>query len=94
MPLNWRASTNACFGRRSLFRAPNGMAGLARTPVVPEATPVRALSAQLRRPRTRSATSAQRRLLPSGERKYRSWPPEFPLPTQPTANAILETTSR
>jgi hypothetical protein len=32
--------------------------------------PVRALSAQLRRPRTRSATAALRRLRPSAERKY------------------------
>src|SRR5271170_6164497 len=38
------------------------MTGFARTPVVPEAAPVGALSAQLRRPRSRSATSAIRRL--------------------------------
>src|ERR1700722_4804940 len=37
------------------------MAALARTPVLPEAAPVRALSAQLRRPRPRSATAGLRR---------------------------------
>jgi hypothetical protein len=49
------------------------MVALARTLVLPEATRVGALSAQLRRPRPRSATSAIRRLQPSGERKLRSF---------------------
>jgi hypothetical protein len=40
----------------SLVRASNGMAALARTPVLPEATVLGVLSAQLRRPRTQSAT--------------------------------------
>jgi hypothetical protein len=43
------------------FRARIGMTGLARTPVLPEATPVGALSAQLRHPRTRPAMCAKRR---------------------------------
>ncbi len=47
---------------RSAFRPRDGMAALARTPVLPKATRVGAQSAQLRRPRPRSATSAQRRL--------------------------------
>ena len=46
---------------------------MARTPVVPEAVPVGALSAQLRRPRPLSATSAKRRFQPSGVRKYRAF---------------------
>jgi hypothetical protein len=40
----------------------NGMTAMAVTPALPEATRVGALSAQLRRPRPRSGTSAQRRL--------------------------------
>src|ERR1700745_3708338 len=40
------------------------MAALSRPPVLTEAIPVRALSAHLRRPRPRSATSAIRRLGP------------------------------
>ena len=36
-------------GRQDLFRARNGMAALARTPVLPGATPVGSLSALLRR---------------------------------------------
>ena len=51
-------------GGAAVFRAPNGMAAMARTPVLPGATPVRALTAQLRHPRPRSATSAIRRLRP------------------------------
>ena len=43
--------------------ARNEMAALARTPVLPEATLVGAVSAQLRRPRSRSATAG---LLDSG----------------------------
>ena len=39
----------------------DGTTGFARTPVLPDAALVGALSAQLRRPRTRSATSASRR---------------------------------
>jgi hypothetical protein len=35
---------------------------MTRTPVVPEGTPVRAVSAQLRRPGSGSAMSAKRRL--------------------------------
>jgi hypothetical protein len=42
----------------------DGMAALARTPVLPRATPVCAVSAQLRRPRPLSATSAKRRSPP------------------------------
>jgi hypothetical protein len=41
-----------------LFRAGNGMVALARTPVLPESISLGALSAQLDRPRSRSATSA------------------------------------
>src|SRR5208337_1927096 len=43
------------------IHARNGMAALGRTPVLPEATSVGALSAQLSRPRTRSRTAAIRR---------------------------------
>ena len=43
------------------IRARSGIAALARTPVIPEATP----AAQLRRPRSRSATAGLRRLRPS-----------------------------
>jgi hypothetical protein len=52
----------------------DGMAALGRTPVLPEATPVGALSAQLRRSRPRSAMAPLRRFEPSGVRKYRSFP--------------------
>ena len=45
------------------------MTALVRTPVLPEATSVGALSAQLRRQGTRSPTSALRRLEPSASRK-------------------------
>jgi hypothetical protein len=41
-----------------LFRAGNGMVALAHTPVLPESISLGALSAQLDRPRSRSATSA------------------------------------
>ena len=44
--------------RAGKVRARNGMAALARTPVLPEAALVGAVPAQLRRPRTQSATSA------------------------------------
>jgi len=44
---------------------------MARIPALPEATPIGALSAHLRRPRPRSATSAIRRLLPDGKRVSR-----------------------
>jgi hypothetical protein len=40
----------------------SAMTAITRTPVVPEAAPVGALSAQLRRPRPRTAMSAKRRL--------------------------------
>jgi hypothetical protein len=40
------------------LRALRRMTAMARTPVLPEATPVGALSAQLRRPSPRYATSA------------------------------------
>src|SRR5260370_41279298 len=40
--------------------ARNGMAAIAQNPALPDATPGGPLSAQLRRPRTRSATSAIR----------------------------------
>jgi len=43
------------------LRALRRMTAMARTPVLPEATPVGALSAQLRHSRPRSATSAIRR---------------------------------
>jgi hypothetical protein len=55
------------------FRAPDGMTAMARTPVLPGATPVGSLSAQLRRPRPRSATGALRRLRPSPARNLRSF---------------------
>jgi len=45
---------------------------MARTQVLPEATIVGALSAQLSRPRMQPAMSAIRRLRPSAPRKYRS----------------------
>ena len=48
------------------------MTAITRTPVVPEAAPVGALSAQLRRPRPWSAPSAIRRYRPSAVRKKRS----------------------
>jgi hypothetical protein len=51
------------------LRALRKMTAMARTLVLPEATAVGALSAQLRRPRPRSATSAIRRLRPSAVRK-------------------------
>ena len=53
-----RASAPPARRRSSLFRARNGTAAVARTPVLPEATLIGSLSAQLRRPRPRSATSA------------------------------------
>ena len=46
----------------SRLRALRRMTAMARTPVLPEATPEGALSAQLRRPRPRSATAALRQL--------------------------------
>jgi hypothetical protein len=46
------------------------MTAFARTPGLPEATLVRALPAQLRRPRPRPAMSGQRRLQPAASRKY------------------------
>ena len=53
------------FGQCSLFRTPSRLTALSRTPVLPEATVVGAVSAQLRRPRPQSATSAIRRLRPA-----------------------------
>jgi len=50
----------------------NRTTGFARTPVLPAATPVGALSAQLRRPRLRSATAGLRRLRPSAARRERT----------------------
>jgi len=44
------------------------MLAFVQTPVLPEATAVRALPAQLRRPSQPSATSASRRLRPAGTR--------------------------
>jgi hypothetical protein len=55
---------NVLLGRRSLVRARNGMAALARTPIFPEATPVGALSAQ---ERNRSRGSRGERALGSNE---------------------------
>jgi hypothetical protein len=49
-------------GGEAYFAIAIGMEALARTPVLPEATLVSVLSAQLRRPRPRSATGALRRL--------------------------------
>jgi hypothetical protein len=57
-------------GQQSPLRAQNGTTATARTPVLPEATPVGVLCAQLRRPRPWSATSALRRLWPSPSRRY------------------------
>jgi hypothetical protein len=48
------------------------MTAMARTPVFPEATSIGALSAQLRRPRRRSATCALRRFETSPSRKERA----------------------
>ena len=47
------------------------MTAIARTTALPEATPVGALSAQLRRPRSRSAMSGVHRLRPAGIRERR-----------------------
>ena len=52
---------NFRFGRVTYLRARGATAAMARTPVVPEATAVGALSAQRRRTRPRSAMSASRR---------------------------------
>jgi hypothetical protein len=54
------------------IRARNGTPAMARTPVLPEATPVGAVSAQLRRSRQRSASSASRRLRSSDTRNQAS----------------------
>ena len=48
--------------------ARNGMMAMEPTPVLPEAVPVGAFPAQLRRPRSRAGVTAQRRLQPAGER--------------------------
>jgi len=48
-------------GGEAYFAPRNGMTGMAGTPVLPEATLVGAVTAQLRRPRRRSATPALRR---------------------------------
>jgi hypothetical protein len=57
--------TRYCRGDRSeLFRARNGTTGIARIPDLPEAALVGAISAQLRRPGSRSAMSASRRSAP------------------------------
>jgi len=53
---------NVCFGGDEAMPRQRSMSGLRPTPAVPRATPVRALSAQLRRPRPHSATTAPRRL--------------------------------
>ena len=50
------------------LRALRRMTAMARTPVLPEAIPVGALSAQLRRSWSQSATATLRQLQPSGER--------------------------
>src|SRR5580658_5856761 len=50
------------------------MTAFAWTPVLSHVTPVGALSAQLGRPRRRSATSGLRRLQPSPVRKRRAFP--------------------
>ena len=47
------------------------MTAIARTTALPEATPVGALSAQLRRPRSRSAMSGVHQLRPAGIRERR-----------------------
>jgi hypothetical protein len=48
------------------------MAAMARTPVLPRATPVGALSAQFEASKTALRYSALRRLQPAASRKYRS----------------------
>jgi hypothetical protein len=58
-------------GLSSVIRARNAMATMARISVVPEAAPVGALPAQLRRPRPLSATSAKRRFEPVAGRSGR-----------------------
>ena len=57
--------------KRAVKRTPRSQlyVGYGADSVFPEATPVGALPAQLRRPRTRSATSAKRRLQPSRVRR-------------------------
>src|ERR1700748_2191105 len=66
------------------------MTALARTAVLPEASPLGALSAQLRRSKPWSAASAIRRLQPSPWRTYRSSPDgvteEHALSTPPATN--------
>jgi hypothetical protein len=54
-------SINACFGGAGYFRARNRMTAVAHTPRVAGATPVRALSAQMRRTPSRFAMSGSRR---------------------------------
>src|ERR1700722_17871413 len=68
------------------------MPALARTPVLPEATVVGALSAQLSRPRMRSATSALRRLRPSAARDpmIRQPPEVQKFPQEPAGNQDSE----
>jgi hypothetical protein len=54
-------SINTCFGGAGYFRARNRMMAVAHTPGVAEATPVRALSAQMRPTPSRFAMSSSRR---------------------------------
>jgi len=67
-PFDCADGASASGGEVILSLARNGMAASARTPVLPEPTLVRALPAQLRRTRPRSAMSASRRFKTSLKR--------------------------